>query len=202
MNTGTAESNYGYWYPGKENDGGAGSAFMSQAYGRSWIGVDQPRGAWPYSAEIDWGYGAALRAAATIVAEDPLPGLIVYGGQIKKEGAKNEVIPLDGLGRRFHIIRNNLRFHLLLDHNGFASNRPIIFNDDLSEICFVLENRAPTPAKHHETEIKLKGLPEIKYKVLMDGQVIKIITGGESWQKIRLPIGAKKEIFLSVKKAL
>ncbi len=24
MNTGTPESNYGYWYPGKDNDGGAG----------------------------------------------------------------------------------------------------------------------------------------------------------------------------------
>jgi hypothetical protein len=27
MNSGTAESNYGYWYPGKENDGGAGGGF-------------------------------------------------------------------------------------------------------------------------------------------------------------------------------
>ncbi|MCX7974279.1 MAG: DUF5695 domain-containing protein [Candidatus Aminicenantes bacterium] len=200
MNTGTPETNYGYWYPGKENDGAAGSAFVSQAYGRSWIGVEQPRGAWPYSAEIDLGYGAYLRAAATVVAEDPLFGLFVYGGQLKKAGNKNEVIPMDGLGRRFHLIRGNLRFHLLFDHNGFASNRPIIFDDDLSEISFVLENRAPVPAKHHQTEMKLLGLPDGKYQVLMAGQNIQTISGGKTWQKIRLPIGAKKEITVLIKK--
>jgi len=27
LNSGTAESNYGYWFPGKENDGGAGGGF-------------------------------------------------------------------------------------------------------------------------------------------------------------------------------
>ncbi len=107
---------------------------------------------------------------------------------------------MDGLGRRFHIIRNDWRFHLLLEPNGFASNRPVIFKDDLSEISFVLENRAPVPAKHHQTGIKLMGLPEGEYKILMDGQVIQTIVGGKTWQKIRLPIGGKKEISVSLKK--
>ena len=31
MNTGTPESNYGYWYPGKANDGGAGGGFRAGA---------------------------------------------------------------------------------------------------------------------------------------------------------------------------
>ena len=72
MNTGTAESNYGYWYPGKENDGGAGSAYVPQAFGSNWFGKQQPRGAWQYSGEIDLGFGAALRTAAVIVAQDPI----------------------------------------------------------------------------------------------------------------------------------
>ena len=29
MNSGTPESNYGFWFPGKENDGAAGWQFMS-----------------------------------------------------------------------------------------------------------------------------------------------------------------------------
>ena len=32
---GTAESNYGFWYPGKENDGAAGSTFVRQSFGRT-----------------------------------------------------------------------------------------------------------------------------------------------------------------------
>ncbi len=32
MNTGTPESNYGYWYPGKANDGGAGGGFEPAPY--------------------------------------------------------------------------------------------------------------------------------------------------------------------------
>ena len=80
MSSGTEETNYGYWYPGKENDGAAGSAFPGAL--RSQLGRHPAaRGPWPYSGEIDLGYGAALRTAATIVADDPLFGLIAYGGQ-------------------------------------------------------------------------------------------------------------------------
>lgn len=59
MNAGTPESNYGYWYPGQTNDRAAGSAFMKEAWGTTWLGKQQPRGAWFYGAEIDLGYGFA-----------------------------------------------------------------------------------------------------------------------------------------------
>jgi hypothetical protein len=36
MNTGTAESDYGYWYPGPENDGGAGGDFEGFCFGGDW----------------------------------------------------------------------------------------------------------------------------------------------------------------------
>src|SRR5207247_10183484 len=32
LNSGTAESNYGYWFPGKENDGGAGGGFEARPW--------------------------------------------------------------------------------------------------------------------------------------------------------------------------
>ena len=56
VNSGTAESGYGYWNPSKENDGATGGGFVPEAMGRGWIGKQMARGAWYYSAEEDVGY--------------------------------------------------------------------------------------------------------------------------------------------------
>src|SRR5258708_9923142 len=48
MNTGTASTNYGSWYPGKDNDGASGWAFESQQYTNTWIQKAQGRGPWYY----------------------------------------------------------------------------------------------------------------------------------------------------------
>ncbi len=88
MNTGTAETNYGYWYPGEENDGAAGWQFMSSKAGSAWMGssfpggVTVPRGPWRYDGEIDLGFCGALRMSATIVTRDPVFDWIVYGGAL------------------------------------------------------------------------------------------------------------------------
>jgi hypothetical protein len=85
MNTGRPETNYGFWFPGKENDGAAGWQFMLSKAGNAWMGssypggVTVPRGPWHYDGEIDLGFGAALRMAATIVV-DPIFGWFAYGG--------------------------------------------------------------------------------------------------------------------------
>jgi Family of unknown function (DUF5695) len=186
MNTGTAETNYGFWYPGKENDGGAGSAFMPQAYGGSWFGKRQPRGAWEYSGEIDLGFGAALRATACIVAADPIFGPIAYGGVLKKSGNQTEVVPLDGIGRRFHILDGRHRFHLLLNRDGFAAGEPVRFDGGLREISFVLGNRDPSAQAQHSTEAIVSGLRAGSYQALLDGRVVGALTGGETAAKVVL----------------
>jgi hypothetical protein len=188
MNSGTKETNYGFWHPGKENDGAAGSAFVPQAYGWNWFGKEQPRGPWQYSGEIDLGFGAALRMAATIVADDPLLGLVAYGGQLKKTGKQTEVIPQDGLRRRFHVIRAGQRFHLLLDRDRFVPDQPIRFDDALGEISFVLENRAP----EHKTEMSVSG----SYEVSMDGTGIGKVENG----KVTLPMGRKSSVRVVLRK--
>ncbi len=63
MNTGTPESNYGYWYPGDANDGGAGGGFEPAPFGHTWLGQPHHRGSWYYACEIDLGFCGALRAA-------------------------------------------------------------------------------------------------------------------------------------------
>jgi hypothetical protein len=58
LNSGTAESNYGYWYPGKENDGGASGGFEPRPWEQAWLGNKiMGHGPWWYSGEIDLGSG-------------------------------------------------------------------------------------------------------------------------------------------------
>ena len=48
MNSGTPQSDYGYWFPGKANDGGAGGGFEPAAYGTTWL--EQPHATWRFRA--------------------------------------------------------------------------------------------------------------------------------------------------------
>lgn len=82
LNSGRPETDYGYWYPGPENDGAAGGGFEPMAWARGWNGKWVPRGSWNYSAEEDVGYCGAVRAAATVVVEDPVFGLVALGGKL------------------------------------------------------------------------------------------------------------------------
>jgi len=68
VNSGTAQSGYGYWYPGPENDGATGGGLVPEAWGRGWIGKQMPRGAWYYSAEADVGYVGKKRGRGLILA--------------------------------------------------------------------------------------------------------------------------------------
>ena len=157
MNSGTAESNYGYWFPGKENDGGAGGGFEPRPWGIAWLGnKEMGRGSWWYSGEIDLGFNGALRMAATIVSEDRIFGLFAYGGELKRAKDSIQVIPKDGLRARFAIVRPDVRLQMDLDRDGFASNRAVQFNNSLSRIDFVVENRSHDA---HETIFSIRGLP-------------------------------------------
>src|SRR5204863_3753088 len=110
LNSGTPESNYGHWYPGKNNDGGAGGGFEPRPWGRAWLGnKEMGRGSWWYSGEIDLGYSGALRTAATVVSDDPIFGLFAYGGDLKQSSHVIRVVPKDGLRTRFYVVRGDTR---------------------------------------------------------------------------------------------
>lgn len=138
MNTGRLETNNGFWFPGPGNDGAAGSAFIREAYGSNWFGKAQKRGAWTYGGEIDLGFGGALRAAAVIVTEDPIFGLVAYGGEVSKDKKTYLVVPRDGLRKRFHAVFGKDRLHLILDRDGFAAEKPVKVSRSLDEVSFVL----------------------------------------------------------------
>jgi hypothetical protein len=188
LNSGTPESNFGYWYPGKNNDGGAGGGFEPRPWGRAWLGnKEMGRGSWWYSGEIDLGYSGALRSAATTVVDDPIFGLFAYGGDISHEKNLTHIIPKDGLRARFHIVRGAQRLHILLDRDGFAVGKPVSFDDALTTIRFTLENRA---AASHDTVVRVSGLPPGIYEATTQQHPPHRLTvhNGEEWQ-LRVPVG-------------
>jgi hypothetical protein len=187
MNTGRADTNYGYWFPGPENDGASGWSFMTAKFGRAWIRKDVPRGPWHYDGEIDLGYGAGLRMAATIVADDPLFGMIAYGGALTTTAGQIAVVPRDGLRQRFAVVgqggtagsaaaraRESSKdsagvFRLEVDRDGFAAEAPIAFDRELRRVMFTLENRTgdrhttvlaiASPSGTDQWEIRVDGRP-------------------------------------------
>jgi hypothetical protein len=175
VNSGTADSGYGYWFPSRSNDGATGGGFMPEPIGRAWIGKQVRRGAWHYSAEEDVGYCGALRTHATIVTDDPVFGEFAFGGSLTRARDVVRVVPHDGLRVRLHVIRRDQRFHLELDHDGFASERPVIVSDSLDRVEFVVENRG---GGSHETGLAIAGLPAGSYRVTVDGRPAGTVRGG------------------------
>ena len=186
VNSGTERSGYGYWFPGKNNDGATGGGFIPEATGRGWIGKQMPRGAWYYSAEEDVGYCGALRTHATIVARDPIFGDLAYGGVLTRSGTAVRVIPRDGLRVRLHVVRDDQRLHLVLDHDGYAKEQPIVVADDLSRIQFTLENRT---GRAHEAGLTIAGLPAGEFTVSVDRKIVATVRGSDGEAKVGLPVG-------------
>jgi hypothetical protein len=139
LNSGTAESNYGYWYPGRENDGGAGGGFEPAPYGMTWLEQPHHRGSWYYACEIDLGFCGALRCARTVLADDPIFGRTCFGGDWRRANGGMEVVPKDGVRRRFHALVAGQRLHLTLDHARFARASPLFLTESLDRVECQLE---------------------------------------------------------------
>jgi hypothetical protein len=175
MNTGRPETNYGYWFPGKENDGATGWQFMTAKFGRAWIRKDVPRGAWHYDGEIDLGYGGGLRMAATVLTRDPLFDWLAYGGTLTVEKDRLSVVPRDGLRKRFYAVLADQRLKVELDRDGFAAEKPIVTDTNFGRIKMMLENRT---GDTHVTPLKISPLGKPSYAVIQDGKEIGIAKPG------------------------
>jgi hypothetical protein len=191
MNTGRPDTNYGFWFPGPENDGAAGWQFTSTKVGSAWMGssfpggVSEPRGPWHYDGEIDLGFGGALRMAATIVAKDPTFGWIAYGGALTESGDKLSIIPRDGLRRRFGIVipdarlpfaEDVSRLKLELDRDGLAAESAIAMDKAARTIAFTIENRT---GNSHTTTVRLSIPVNTTYELRQDGKVVTLTQTGD-----------------------
>ena len=168
INTGTAETNYGYWFPGKENDGAAGWAFNNKKYGEIWLqSRDNVRGAWSYDGESDLGHGAIFRMSATILAKDPLFGWFAYGGTMNQTDKSYSIIPRDGIRNRFWVVDEYKKIGVEFTRDGFMKDTPIIYSELDGIIEFTLENRSKNK---HNTNLILKS--EDEWDLYLDNQKI------------------------------
>lgn len=145
INSGTPGSNYGYWFPGEENDGAMGWYFNPGKESTSFrFGKNRtlPHGSHPYDGEGDLSNCAIFRMAETILTDDPVFGWISYGGSLENSKKEFSVVPKDGVRCRFSIITEKKRLSLKLDHDGFQKDEVIIVNRSLNEINFKVENRS------------------------------------------------------------
>jgi hypothetical protein len=192
MNSGTPESNYGYWYPGRENDGGAGGGFEPAPYGQTWLNQPHHRGPWYYSSEVDLGYSGALRAAATILADDPVFGRFCFGGDWRKTAAGLEVIPKDGVRRRLHVLlgaEEQNKLHMILETDRFAASQPIVLREDFSEVRFQLESDNPAS---HVARLRLSGLAAGSYSLLHGSKTIAAVDVKDGQESVvELPLAAR-----------
>jgi hypothetical protein len=140
MNTGTPDSNYGFWYPGVQNDGGCGGGFEPSPYNLTWLN-NQPmhRGPWYYSAEQNLGFCGAIRSAATILADDPIFGRFCYGGIWTNDAGAIKITPLDGVRVRFHAMLTDGAVHLVLDSDHFTTGQSTSLAPNLTQITFAME---------------------------------------------------------------
>lgn len=191
MNTGTAENNYGAWFPGRNNDGAAGWQFMSTKVGSAWMGSSVPggvtvhRGPWHYDGEIDLGFGGALRMAATVVTRDPLMGWFTYGASLTETDSTLSFIPRDGLRRRLAVVVPDRglpfedsvsRIKVELERDGFAAERPVEMEKSLGRITFEVENRTGVA---HSAGIRLSWSPGASYELHQNGAVVPLVATGD-----------------------
>ena len=184
VNAGPPENDYGYWFPGKENDGAAGWQFMAAKFGHAWMGADVPRGPWHYDGEIDLGFSGALRSAATVVSRDEIFGWVAYGGRLAMSGGSLKVIPRDGLRQRFDVVipndqipwRSYRRFKVALDRDGFAANEIVELDTNLRKISLPIENRT---RDIHLTELRLSFPTGERYEVRQYGAKLDLTPTGD-----------------------
>ena len=199
MNSGTEESDYGYWSPGKENDGAMGWAFISSKRGRAWIGKEYGRGAWMYDGEADLGNGAAVRMAETVLAEDPLFGWIAYGGVLSENRKGFAVVPSDGIRGRFSVVADNIRASMVLARDGFAGGEAVKVSPAADRITFRIENRSP---ESHLTQLKVQGFG-MSAEVRAGGKKLKADQSDSFETRFMIPVSGKYvdlEVVLSSQK--
>jgi hypothetical protein len=179
VNSGDESSNYGYFYPGKLHDGAAGWGFLPQQVGNEWNPATGglSRGPWPVDGEIDHGFTAGIEGAATVVLEDPIFGLIAYGGSLESKGDTVKVVPRDGVRQRLHFLKDGKRIHIALDCDGFSQDKPIEFSSVDRRIAFNVENRVSVA---HRAGLIVYGLASGSYRISVDARPLrtaKVTTG-------------------------
>jgi hypothetical protein len=107
-----------------------------------------------------------------VLADDPLFGRFCFGGDWKSQGSSLEVIPKDGVRRRFHALIGGRKLHVTLHSDRFARGKPIVLDESLSTVRFELESG---DSAAHVTRLSLRASSGSGYRVQVGD---KILTAG------------------------
>lgn len=193
VNTGTENTNYGYWFPGKINDGAAGWVYSPYQHSYLWDlkSVKQKRGPLRYDGEIDHGLTGGIHGASIYLLKDSDLGLVAYGGNAEMDKKGNvSIVPYDGIRRQFRTF-TPVRMAIELKKDGFLKGNAISYND--RKVCFSIENRE---GREHLTTIVIESSRLIPNVSLTDSkaniQVRKLSAGG---YEATIPVkGEKTEV--------
>ena len=197
INSGTPETNYGYWFPGKENDGASGWAFEPQKFATPWVQKSQGRGPWSYDGEIDLGFGGATRMAATVVTNDPIFGMVAYGGDLLEKDKLLHVIPKDGLRTKLYYRNGTNKMDIEMNRDGFAKGKPVIIDPTGKLLKFDIENRTRDA---HVLSLNVKGLNG-RYQISANGKAVKQVQFNSGQTAVTIPVSAAALTSLTLQKA-
>lgn len=187
INSGTAESNYGYWYPGKGNDGASGGGFEPASHGMTWLDQPHQRGSWYYSCESDLGFCGALRMAATLVSDDPVFGRFCFGGQLAETAdGWLRITPRDGVRRRLHARLSRQKLDMEVIGSRFAPAQSIGWHPAEARLQLTLEGEA----QRQPPSLRLRGLPAGRYQLAGTGAAVTINSPAQ-WVTLALPAGIR-----------
>ncbi|RYG23331.1 hypothetical protein EON82_14345 [bacterium] len=185
MNTGTAGSNYGYWFPGAANDGGTGGGFEPAAYGKTWLDQPHGRGSWYYSCETDLGYCGTLRVARTMVVDDPIFGRFCYGGVGQSTGSTYRFVPKDGVRRRVSIRTAKTALDAELNGVRMDGSSSAILDESKRELRLRIE---PTGAPDASLSLSRDASVTLDGKRLSKAKNLRLGPSAKArWVTIRLP---------------
>ncbi len=162
MNTGTEDTDYGYWFGGKENDGGAGGGFEPAPYGKTWLDQEHHRGSWYYSCEIDLGFSGAMRYLSVVFSDDPIFGKYCYGGIFTENEEKLEIIPEDNSRQYAAVLKDDIRFLIELKAASFLKDQPIVFEND--KVLFTLS----CPNGGANAQISINSFSDSRYNLTVE----------------------------------
>ena len=154
LNSGDKESDYGYWFKGKENDGAAGWAYEPKLQNNPWGVSQMKRGIWNVDGEIDMGLGSSIDSLCTILIDDPNFGIICYGGNVKIYDDRYEIFSFDGVRTKFNCRLKKLSIDIEFMRDQFSNTNPIMIYKNLSLLKFSINN---ITNNDHNALIKVSG---------------------------------------------
>ena len=134
--------------------------------------------------------------AATVVTNDPIFGMVAYGGELTGQDKLLHVIPKDGRRTKLYYSNGNNKLDIELNRDGFAKGKTVIIDPSGSQLQFQLENRT---GDAHAVQINIKGLKG-NFQLKADGTVLKNVIFDHEKAVIIIPVRSVKNTTVTLNK--